>query len=131
MQRFRSVSVSKFELEIACVALAQAFRLAGSGCMIRNCLPLVCEVVSSSGVLKVFGRRLHRSLTSRIGKKRQFLSSQEAWSRQSEEEGGGRRAEEEGARRKEGEGKREEFGGRRGEREGRRREYSRQYKART
>ena len=53
--------------------------------------------------------------------KRRFQSSQEALSRQGEEEGGG----------KEGEGRREEFGGRRGEREGRRREYSRQYKART
>ena len=49
--------------------------------------------------------------------KRRFQSSQEALSRQGEEEGGGRRAEEEGARRKEGEGRREEFGGRRGERE--------------
>ena len=37
MQRFRSVSFSKFEFEIAWAALAQASRLAGSGCMIRHC----------------------------------------------------------------------------------------------
>ena len=63
MQRFRSVSFSKFEFEIAWAALAQASRLVGSGCMISHSLPLACEVVPSSGVLKGFGRRLHRSLT--------------------------------------------------------------------
>ena len=131
MQRFSSVSFSRFEFEIAWAALAQASRLARSGCMIRHFFPLACEVVPSPGVLRGFGRRLHRSLRIRIGKKRRLQSSQEALSRQEEAEGGGRRAEKEGARRKEGEGRREEFGGRRGEREGRRREYSRQYKART
>ena len=131
MQRFSNVSFSKFEFEFAWAALAQVSRLAGSGCMIRHYLPLAYEVVPSPGVLRGFGRRLHRSLTVWIGKKRRFQSSQEALSRQGEEEGGGRRAEEEGARRKEGEGRREEFGGRRGKREGRRREDSRQYKART
>ena len=64
MQRFRSVSFSKFEFEIAWAALAQASRLAGSGCMIRHCLLPAREVVPSSGVLKGFGRRLHRSLTT-------------------------------------------------------------------
>ena len=72
MQRFRSVSVSKFELEIAWAALAQASRLAGSGSMIRDYLPLACEVVPSPGVLSGFGRRLHRSLTIWIGKKAGF-----------------------------------------------------------
>ena len=36
MQRFSNVSFSKFEFEIAWAALAQASRLAGSGCMIRH-----------------------------------------------------------------------------------------------
>ena len=70
MQRFRSVSFSTYEFEAAWAALAQASRLAGSGCMIRHYLPLACEVILSPGVLKGFGRRLHRSLTIRIGKKR-------------------------------------------------------------
>ena len=64
--------------------------------------------------------------------KRRFQSSQEALSRQGEEEGGGRRVEgkERGGRREKGGGRSlEGRGGREGE--GRRREYSRQYKART
>ena len=112
MQRFRSVSFNNFEFEIAWAALAQASRLAGSGCMIRNCLPLACEVVPSSGVLKVFGRRLHRSLTIRVIKKKQFLSSQEAWGRQEEEkDGGGGRREKRGGRSLKGGGGREKEGG--------------------
>ena len=72
MQRFSSVSFSRFEFEIAWAALAQASRLAGSGRMIRHYLPLACEVVPSPGVLRGFGRRLHRSLTIWIGKKGGF-----------------------------------------------------------
>ena len=86
MQRFRSVSFSKFEFEIAWAALAQASRLAGSGCMIRHCLPPACEVVPSSGVLKGFGRRLHQSLTAEsddlVRQQRRLQSSQEALGQQ-------------------------------------------------
>ena len=69
MQMFSSVSFSMFEFEIAGAALAQASRLVGSGCMIRHYLPLACEVVPSPGVLRGVGWRLHRSLTTWIGKK--------------------------------------------------------------
>ena len=79
MQRFRSVSFSKFEFEIAWAALAQASRLAGSGCMIRHCLPPACEVVPSSGVLKGFGRRLHRRLTIWISNKGGFKVHRKLW----------------------------------------------------
>ena len=72
MQMFSSVSFSRFEFEIAGAALAQASRLVGSGCMIRHYLPLACEVVPTPGVLRGFGRRLHRSLTIWIGKKAGF-----------------------------------------------------------
>ena len=126
MQRFRSVFFGKSEFEIAWAALAQASRLAGSGCMMRHCLPPACKVVPSSGVLEGFGRRLHRSLTTWIGKQGGFKVHKKHWvDKKSRREEEGRR------RRKEGEGRREEVGGRREEREGRRREYSRQYKART
>ena len=101
MQRFSSVSFSRFEFEIAWAALAQASRLAGSGCMIRHCLPPACEVVPSSGVLKGFGRRLHRSLTVWIGKKGGFKAHRKHW------------VDKRRRRRKEGEGRREEVGGRR------------------
>ena len=94
--------------------------------MMRHYLPLAYEVVPSPGVLRGFGRRLHRSLTIWIGKKGGFNVH-----RKQRVDKGRRRDEEGERRRKEGEGRREEFGGRRGEREGRRREYSRQYKART
>ena len=51
MQRFSSVSFSRLEFEIAWAALAQASRLAGSGCIIRQHLSLACEVVPTPGVL--------------------------------------------------------------------------------
>ena len=77
MQRFSNVSFSTLEFEIAWAALAQASRLAGSGCMIRQYLPLACEVVPSAGVLRGFGGRLHRSLTIWIGKKGGFKAHRE------------------------------------------------------
>lgn len=108
MQRFRSVSFSKFELEIAWAALAQASRLAGSGCIIRNCLPLACDVVPSSGVLKVFGRRLHQSLTTWIGKRGSFKVHSkhgvDKRRRRMREEEGGRMGKEGGGRREKGGG---------------------------
>ena len=66
------VSFSRSEFETAWAALVQASRLEGSACMIRHSLPLACEVIPSPGVLKGFGRRLHPSLTIRIGKKDGF-----------------------------------------------------------
>ena len=114
MQRFRSVSFSKSEFEIARAALTQASRLAGSGCIIRYCLPPACEVVLSSGVLGGCGRRLHRSLTAESDdldrQQRRFQSSQEALGQQEEEGGGGGTREEAGGR-SEGEGGRRKDGG--------------------
>ena len=89
--------------------------------MIRHHLPLACEVVPSPGVLRGFGRRLHRSLTIWIGKKPvlkltgSIESTRGAGGRR--KTGGGK-----GARRKEGEGRREEWreeGGERRKEEGR------------
>ena len=109
MQRFSSVSFSRFEFEIAWAALAQASRLAGSSCMIRHYLPLACEVVLNLGVLRGFGRRLHRSLTICTGKKAALkLSASIELTRGGggrRKAGGGGRTEEEGGRReKEGGG---------------------------
>lgn len=109
MQRFRSVSFSKFEFEIAWAALAQASRLAGSGCMIRHYLPLACEVVPSPGVLRGFGRRLHRSLTIWVGREGGFKVDRKQRRRKVDEvgrrdKGGGRSLEAGGRREKEGGG---------------------------
>ena len=109
MQRFTSVSFNRFEFEIAWAALAQASRLAESGCMIRHYLPLACEVVPSPGVLKGFGRRLHRSLTIWIGKKGGFKVDRKQRRRKVDgvgrrDKGGGRSLEAGWRREKEGGG---------------------------
>ena len=108
MQRFSGVSFSRFEFEIAWAALAQASRLAGSGCMIRHHLPLPCEVVPSPGVLKGFGRRLHRSLTIWIGKKGGFKVDRKQRRRKL---GGGGRRDKGGGRSLDAGGRREKEGG--------------------
>ena len=109
MQRFSNVSFTKFEFEVAWAALAQASRLAGSGCMIRHCLPRAYEVVPSPGVLRGFGRRLHRSLTIWIGKKGGFKVDRKQRRRKVDgvgrrDKGGGRSLEAGGRREKEGGG---------------------------
>ena len=80
--------------------------------MISHCLPLACEVVPSSGVLKGFGRRLHQSLTIQIGKKGGLKAHRKHLvdKRRRRKAGGGGRRE-----KKEGGGWREEGGERRKE----------------